>query len=111
MTTPHSERTVSDKLVDQAFVRMAKRLVAEYEKCCPHQPASPEWFERLDRAETKLHEILGKRPISKAEIVATSERCFKSLRQALGEEKQKQPKFHRCLTLGGEEHFIPDYGE
>ena len=111
MTTPPSKRTVSDKLVDQAFVRLAKRLEAEYEKCCPHRPASDDWFLRLDRAETKLHELLAKRPITKADIVATCERAFKALRAALAEEKRKQPRFRECISLTGEKHLIPDYGE
>ena len=112
MTSPPSKRTVTDKLVDQALRRLAKRLETEYEKCCPHRPAGAGWFERLDRAEIKLHELLAKRPLSKAEIVATCDRAFKALRTALGEEKRKQPRYREATNIEtGEKRMIPDYGE
>ena len=112
MTTAPSKRTVTDKLVDQALRRLAKRLEGEYEKCCPSKPASPDWFERLDRAELKLHELLEKRPLSKAEIVATTDRAYKALRQALQVEKQKQPRYREATNIEtGAVRLIPDYGE
>lgn len=109
MTTPSpSKRTVTDKLVDQALRRVAKRLEAAYEECCPHRPAGAEWFARLDRAEAKLHELLSKRPLTKAEINATTERAFKALRQGLREEAKQQPRMQELVNIEtGETRLIP----
>lgn len=112
MTNPPSEkkRTLSDKLVTQEFRRLAKKLETEYEKSCPHKPATPAWFEQLDRAELKLHELLAKRPISRAEIGATCDRAFRSLRSSLRDEKKKQPRYRDCTNIEtGAVRLIPDY--
>ena len=107
-TTAPSKRTVTDKKIDQAFNRFAKRLETEYEKCCPHRPAREEWFAQLGRAETKLHEILAKRPLSSAEIVSTFERAFKSLRKTLLKEKSKQPRYREAVNIStGEVRLFP----
>lgn len=112
MTSPPSKRTLSDKLVDQGIRRLAKKLETEYEKCCPHKPAATAWFEQLDRAETKLHELLAKRPISRAEIGTTCDRAFRSLRTSLQGEKKKQPRYRQCTNIEtGAVRLIPDYGE
>lgn len=110
MTSPPSKRTLTDKLVDQEFRRLAKKLETEYEKACPSKPATPDWFEQLDRAELKLHELLGKRPLSRAEIGATCDRAFRSLQKSLREEKKKQPRYREVISMTtGESHLIPDY--
>lgn len=109
MTSPPSKRTLSDKLVDQGLRRLAKKLELEYEQSCPHKPACNAWFEQLGRAELKLHELLAKRPVSRAEIGTTCDRAFRSLRGSLREKKQ-QPRYRQCTSIStGEVHLIPDY--
>lgn len=110
MTNPPSKRTLSDKLVDQGLRRLAKKLETEYEKACPSRPATPAWFEQLDRAETKLHELLAKRPVSRAEIGATCDRAFRSLQKSLRDEKKLQPRYRECVHIEtGAVRLIPEY--
>lgn len=106
------KRTVTDKRVDQAIARLAKKIEAEYDKCCAHEPAGDEWFAQLDRAELKVHEMLAKRPISSAEITSIVERAFKALRKTLLAAKRKQPRYRKATNIEtGVERLIPDDGE
>lgn len=107
-TQSRSKPTITDKLVTQAMRRVAKRLETAYEESCPHKPAGNEWFARLDRAEAKLHELLAKRPITKAEIATIADRAFKALRQGLREEGARQPRMQECVNIEtGETRMIP----
>jgi hypothetical protein len=111
-TKPSPFRTVTDKLVEQALRRLTKRLEVEYESCCPYRSARSGWFEQLDRAEAKLHELFAPRPLNKAAIASASERAWKSLRATLREEKRAQPRFQEVVNIStGAVHLIPHSGD
>lgn len=104
-----TKRTVTDKLVDQAFRRLAWQLEMEYERCT--QPAGEEWFALLDRVELRLHEMLAKRPLTKAEINSIGLRALKALREPLRAIQCKQPKtqeMQECVDITtGKVRLIP----
>lgn len=104
--------TVTDKLVKQAKFLLGRRLESEYEKHFPHYTAGNEFFDRLMVVETKLATVLGKRPITKAEINSLADRAYKSLRSTMMKiaKKIKQPQFMEAINIAtGEVRLIPNY--
>lgn len=102
------KRTVTDKLVEQAFRQFSQRLELEYEKCIA--PAGAAWFEQLDRVETRLQEVLSVRPLAKHDIRVTTDRAFRALQKSLREERTRQPKLRQAvrITTGEVWYFIDE---
>jgi len=103
---------VTDKLCRRAFTRLAKKLEGEYEGHFPYVSAGNVFFDRLAHVETKLHQALAKRPITRAEIDSLELRAFKSLRATMVKVAKTvtQPKYREATNIEtGETRLIPDY--
>ena len=109
-----SNRTITDKLCDQAQRQIGKKLDVLYEKSFPHHPAGDEFFAKIDEFEKKVATRLAERPLTRAEINGVVEKAGKILRAFIRDETKRsaQPRYREAINMEtGERRLIPDYGD